>query len=306
LETKEQTSNQKMPLPTVPSPLTMPFYYSSLNNCIVHYLVDKNIVKSFLEGTGFSPALFGGLASVSFNFQLYVGQFSAGKDVPPEEWNGDQASIGVTQEVELNIVVYPTDQAHRVADVDFQQWVMGDEQSKLMGNHRVWVPCDSKPAIMAGEELFGEPKFFTSFKVNLPSFNPLRAASPTSAPDAPYRPVWENSWGFRVNDPEDKNLPIFTCIADMSGRVSVPGNISSITEYGKHDGRAIGCRWNILQPLQTYFFSPEEPDPVKLTIGPSQHQMAQDMKTLLAGARAQAVQTFVSSPVAIQSRAYFL
>jgi hypothetical protein len=263
-------------------------------------------VRGFLEGTGFSPALFGGLASVSFNFQLYVGQFSAGKDVPPEQWNGDQASIGVTQEAELNIVVYPTDQEHRVADVDFQQWVMGDEQSKLMGNHRVWVPCDSKPAIKAGEDLFGEPKFFTSFKVNVPSFNPLRAGVPTSDTDAPYRPVWENSWGFRVNDPDDQSLPIFTCIADMSGRVPVPGNISSITEYGKHEGRAIGCRWNILQPLQTYFIGQQEPDPVKLTIGPSQHQMAQDMKTLLTGARAQAVQTFVSSPVAIQSRAYFL
>ncbi len=52
---------------------------------------------------------------------------------------------------------------------------MGDDQTKLLGNHRIFVPCDSDVAIDAGEKLFGEPKFKTSFLLNLPSPNPCRA-----------------------------------------------------------------------------------------------------------------------------------
>ena len=41
--------------------------------------------------------------------------------------------------------------------------VEGDDQTKLLGNHRIFVPCDDPVAITAGEELFGEPKFKTTF-----------------------------------------------------------------------------------------------------------------------------------------------
>ena len=43
-----------------------------------------------------------------------------------------------------------------------------------MGNKRVHVPCDSDTAISAGANLFGEPKFKTTFQVNLASRNPTR------------------------------------------------------------------------------------------------------------------------------------
>jgi hypothetical protein len=259
--------------------------------------VDAARVEKFLLGSVFAPALFDGKASVAFNFQAYAGQFSV---QPPDQWA--PGCFGVTQEVELNIVVYPKDRSASVPAVTFQDWVMGDEQSKLMGNHRVHVPCDSDMAIMAGVELFGEPKFKTTFGVNVPSYSPVRE------PGADYRAKWIETWGFKVNDPNDASKDIFTFIADLSGSRPLPGNISSITEYGTHDGRPIACRWNILQPLDTYFLAPEDRKRATLTFGASDHPMKKDMMGLL-GVPPQpplAIQTFMSVPAAIQSRAVFI
>lgn len=287
-------------LPSVPDGLTMPFYYASLNNCVVHFLVDPVRVEPFLANTVLAPAIFGGKACVAFNFQAYAGQFSGGVEQPSSQWS--TSCIGVTQEVELNIVAYPRDQAANVPEISFEDWVMGDEQSKLMGNHRVYVPCDSDPAIKAGVELFGEPKFKTTFGVNLPSYNPVRKEGTEI-----FRPEWVESWGFKVNDPANPKEDIFTCIADMSKLVPTPGNLSSITEYGMHDNQPIACRWNILQPFKTFFLDRNEAEwRVRVTYGQSTHPMQKDMKALLTGAYASAVQTFVSTPAAIQSRAVFI
>jgi Ferritin-like len=286
-------------LPSVPAPLTMPFYYASLNNCIVHFLVDPERVEPFLEGTVLRPAIFDGKASVAFNFQAYAGLFSGGVDQPPAEWA--TSCIGVTQELELNIVAYPAAQEDNLPDISFEQWVMGDEQSKLMGNHRVFVPCDSDAAIQAGIDLFGEPKFKTTFGVNLPSYNPVRKPGADR-----YVPEWVETWGFKVNDPDTPSADIFTCVVDMSGLPAVPGNISSITEYGTHDDRPIACRWNILQPFKTFFLDAREAARVQLSYGDSSHPMQQAMKALLDCGQVAAVQTFVSTPAAIQSRAVFL
>lgn len=288
-------------LPSVPPPLTMPFYYASLANCVVHYLVDPENVRPFLKGSALLPALFDGKASVAFNFQAYAGQSSGGVDLPPQQWSTGPC-IGVTQEVELNIVAYPRARESSLPAVGFEEWVLGDEQSKLMGNHRVHVPCDSPVAIEAGIKLFGEPKFKTTLRSNLPSYNPVRESGP-----ADYRPEWVETWGFRVDDPDDTVQDIFTCIADLNGLVPVPGNISPITEYGTHAGRPIACRWNILQPFRTFFLrSGAEAERIRLTYGHSRHPMQKDMRALLAGARVGAVQTLLSTPAAVQSRAVFL
>lgn len=285
------------PLPAIPYSFTMPFYYASLTNIGVFYLVDVERVLPYLEGTGLSPAIFEGQAIVSFNFQLYAGQFSVGIDVAPEDWLTSGAAL--TQELELNIVSYPTEQADRVAQVTFSQFMLGDEQSKLLGNHRVHVPCDADIAIKAGVTLFGEPKFKTSFKVNLPSPNPVRQNT------TPYQPEWVNKWGFRVDDPDNNKISIFTCIVDVTGLTKKPGNFSPITEYGTFEGDMIGCRWNILQPMDTYFLDAETYSRVNLILGESCHQMKADMHTLIGDSPACAVRTFNSAPAAIQSRAYY-
>ena len=286
------------PLPGVPSPFTLPFYYASLANCDVYYLVDPAKVAPYLQGTGLSPAIFDGHALVGYDYQLYCGTFSAGLDVPPDQWPTGAGSF--TQEVELNIVAYPTAQAHQVAEVTFEQYMQGDEQSKLLGNHRVFVPCDSENAIQAGEQLFGEPKFKTSLRSNLPSYNPVRAPTPD------FKPAWVHTWGFRVDDPTDPTQDIFTTVVDLSNLALQPANPSPLTEYGTYNGKAIGCRWNLLQPMQLALLHGHESKRVTLHYGESSHPMQKAMKELIGDAPARAVRTFLSAPAAIQSRAYYL
>src|SRR3954465_9405582 len=78
-------------LPPISSPFSLPFYYSSLSNIVVHYLVDKERVKPYFHGrfknSGLEPALFNGKASVSYNFQVYTAFFSAGVDAPQSSWS---------------------------------------------------------------------------------------------------------------------------------------------------------------------------------------------------------------------------
>ena len=121
-----------------------------------------------------------------------------------------------------------------------------------------------------------------------------------------YKPEWVRTWGFRVNDPNNANEAIFTTIADTTGLTAVPSAISSITEYGIPNEKAIGCRWNILQPFDTFLLTEEDIEPaerVKLTYGASKHPMGVAMRELLDGVDAHAIQTYLSQPVAFQSRA---
>lgn len=290
-------------LPPIPAGVTTPFYYSSLSNIIIHYLVDKDRVKPYFHGEfqdcGLRPALFGDKASVSYNFQVYTGFFSAGVGLPPESWS--PSASGITQELELNIVAYPKGKAEDVPDITFEQWLQGEDQTKLLGNHRIYVPCDDPIAINVGRELFGEPKFQTTFMTNIPSPNPCRIPGPV------YKPDWVRSWGFQVNDPDTAGVAIFTVVADTDGLRSTPAAISSITEYGIPDGTATGCRWNILQPFDTFILKePEQSERVVLTYGSSTHPMGKAMRELLHGVKPYAIQTYQSAPVAIQGRPYYL
>ncbi|SOD82291.1 hypothetical protein [Spirosoma fluviale] len=179
-----KTSN-KHSLPPIPTGFGLPFYYATLFNIEVAFLVEQASVIKYLSGTGLRAADFDGKAMVSFNYQQYTGQFPNGSSN--------------TQEIELNIVCYPKSQAKNVAFVTAEQYLRGEEQTKLMGHHRVWVPCDSDTAIQAGIQLFGEPKFKTTFATSIPSLN---------VPDA-------TTWTVTCNDPVDPAKAIFTCVADV-------------------------------------------------------------------------------------------
>ncbi len=262
------------PLPTIPPPFALPFYYASLVHCEVLYLVDPVVVAPYVDGTGLAAARFGDQACAGFNYQLYAGAYNNGG--------------GFTQEVELNIVAYPEHRAEQVALVDFAQFVNGEEQSKILGNHRVWVPCDNDIAIAAGKELFGEPKFKTTFSVDLPVQN-----APTV-----------DTWSITVDDPDHPGDPaagIFTCTAALDGLSPTWSTPSPFTEYGVHEG-LIGCRWNVLAPYATYFV--DGSPAVSVTYGTSGNPMRADMEALLGGAAPAVIRVLQSAPAAFQSRAY--
>ncbi|GLW15718.1 hypothetical protein Stsp01_24610 [Streptomyces sp. NBRC 13847] len=264
------------PFPEIPEGLSLPFYYSALLNCGVNYLVDYDRCAKRLEGTGFTAARFDGAACVSFNYQLYVGQFRQG--------------ASITQEVEYNVICHPDSRRGQVPDVTFEQYALGDEQSRHLGNLRLHVPCDNELAIAAGETLFGEPKFRTTFTTELPT------------PNAPG----PETWMFRCHDPEDAEASIFTCLVDLSGLTPIPASFSPVTEYGVVDGVPIGARWNILSPLNAHLLGPGRADRVRLTFGESNHPMGTDMREMLEDAEPASVFTFRSAPAAVQSRAYYV
>ncbi|HEY0312908.1 MAG TPA: hypothetical protein VGC56_10490 [Allosphingosinicella sp.] len=263
-------------LPTIPAGFGLPFFYSSLTNFEVMHLVDPGRVAPYLEGTGLAAATFGGRACASYNYQGYTGPFPNG--------------TGFTQEIELNIVSYPEALAGRTVEMSFQEFVLGNDQTKLFGSHRVHVPCDSPPAIAAGVQLFGEPKFQTTFATSIPALNDPSV----------------ETWTVTCNDPDDPKVAIFTGTADLRGLPVLTADISPQTEYGRHDGELIGCRWNILQPYCACLLGAGESKRVGLQLGQSRHPMRADLAALIGEAPAAAVRTFQSAPAAIQSRAYFV
>lgn len=267
-------------LPPIPKGFGLPFYYSSLTNCGVFYLVEPAVLEPFVANKPVEIAIFDGQGVVTFNYQLYTGQFPFGANI--------------VKEIELNIIVYAESQAANVPKISFEQFILGDEQTKTMGNLRVHVPCDNDIAIGAGIQLFGEPKFKTTFTTNLPSLNDPSV----------------KTWQFTCHDPDypdNEEECIFSCEVDVQGLNPLAGNFSPITEYGTQDGKLIAARWNILQPLSSYLLTPEEQKRVvTIKYGKSSHPMRQDLEKLISGVPAAAVRTFQSPPAAIQSRAYYL
>jgi hypothetical protein len=275
--TPNKKNNQANQLPPIPKGFGLPFYYATLFNIEVAFLVDRKKVLPYLDKTGLIAADFDGKAIVSFNFQNYTGQFPNG--------------ASTTQEIELNIVAYPESQKSTVAFVTAKEYLRGEEQTKLMGHKRVWVPCDADPAIAAGKVLFGEPKFKTTFTINLPSLN---------APDV-------NTWTVTCNDPVNEKESIFSCVADITGLTPEMAAFSPITEYGQFENKLIGCRWNILQPTCLHFLEEKEGRKrVKMRYGKSDHPMKKDMENLIGDTAAFAVRTSMSAPAAIQTRAYYI
>ena len=85
-----------LPLPPVAAPYQLPFHYGALHNIGLDYLVGPDPVREVLakHHPALTAADFDGQCLVSLNYQLYFAQYQFGG--------------GITQEVEVNIVAYPT------------------------------------------------------------------------------------------------------------------------------------------------------------------------------------------------------
>src|SRR2546421_5950732 len=137
--------------PPIPPPWGMPFYYASLSSFMLFFKADKETLDLYLRGTGLKVARFSdihaGLGLVSIEFQNYTAQ------------GGNFMSV--TSEVEFNIICYPEVHKNLVAAIPFADFVAGLDQTKWIGGLRIFVPCDNKTAISAGQQVFGEQKFYT-------------------------------------------------------------------------------------------------------------------------------------------------
>jgi hypothetical protein len=288
-------------LPPVPEPLGSPFYYSSLTNVGVYYLIDPDLLEPFRRIKDLVIATFDGKACLTFNFQSYTGQFPFGS--------------GITQEIELQFVAYPRQWASQVPALTFDAFLRGDDQTKVLGNHRIWVPCDACIAIHAGVMIFDEPKFTANFETKLPSLNDPSVSTWTFAcyDQSDYtgcspNPFAANPCELPGRDKTPDRL-ICECTVDVRGIDPFPGNFSPITEFGRvtqgeDKGKLTAARWNILQPLTTYRLSEKDGGRVNLRFGTSQHQMRKDLEHLIGAVPAAAAYTFQSAPAAVQARPF--
>lgn len=277
----------------MPVGITFPFNFAFLTSLEVFYLVPKEVVSPYLSEEDLLPVVFENKALVNYNFQMYASAFSAGMNAPTDEWL--ESGINITHELELNIIVKPRNSR---ACPTFEQFILGDEQSRTIGNYRIFVPCDNEIAIAAGKACYGEPKFKTSFRMNLASPNPVRDYLDH------FRSEWVTSWGFKINDPSNPHEFIMTCTINLDGVTHVPSNPSPITAYGIYNKQRVASRWNILQPMSAYFLDKYQDGNISLIIGNSSHPMKKAMVDLINNTPASAVRISNSPPVAVLGRPY--
>ena len=133
------------------------FNYGSLQSLMVFFSVPVSSVTPLLANTGLEPGVFDGNALVNLNFERYAGFGSS--------------YSSYVDEVEFNVVVYPTFKAAIRPQLSVVEYLNGEDQSKTYGNYRINVPCDSAVAVQAGSSKYGEVKFVAGFQFNVPDVN---------------------------------------------------------------------------------------------------------------------------------------
>lgn len=279
-----------LPLPPVPDPFRLPFHYGALHQIGVDWLVDPDPVRALLakQHPHLTAAAFeDGRALVSLNYQLYFAQYAFGG--------------GVTQEIELNIIAFPTTEGDRLPRLSYAQYAQGWDQTKLLGIARVHVVCDNPFAIRAGRELYAEPKHPGWFEAGLPSLNgpagetwTVRCKSATIGPDDTLE-----------KDPS----PLLDLTAELDGLTAVAANSAPITGYGTdQEGRLLAGPMNVYQPYRWYdLAAPEHAGRTRLTFHAPGGGLGDDFRALLDDEPpAVGAWTFQSPPVAAHNRPYYL
>jgi hypothetical protein len=259
----------------------MPFYYHSLLNCELFFYVKPEVLQPYLADTGLNLAPMDDYGIVTYNFQNYTAQF-AGFD-------------SVVLELEYNILAYPASRARNTPTLTLEEFLHGEDQTKLIGNHHVHVACTNANAVDAGKKLFSEPKFLANINSNVPS---------------PNSPEVE-TWSFICSDYDQANPGsteplIFRTEIDLRPFKPFIGNASPNTEYGYVNNQLVSARWNIYGEFLTYLAEASRPLEPTLTFGTSKLKMRSDVRKMLEGARCGAVRTFQSAPVATQARPFFV
>ncbi|MBV8841716.1 MAG: hypothetical protein JO307_02795 [Bryobacterales bacterium] len=326
------TPNKWFPDPT---PLFhFPFYYATLSSLTVFYRAPIKALQPYLTNTTLAPAEVGGRGSgvVTMEFQNYTAHLGSGQ-AP------SNPGMSTTNEVELNIIAYPErwKQEGRVPDISFEDFVLGQEQTKTLGGYRVNVPADNQVAVKAGADEFGEQKFFTLFDYQLPCENNPPG---TSCTDWDYT-VLDPAYAAKLKSDNPKKVPrtpaagyIYRLQAHLGGLTPQVGNPSPITLFSTLPAKPPACaaanlnlafepqcadrrrpvlpddilvasNWNIRGSFSTYFTGLKA-ETVQLQLGRSKDPMRLNMQKLLAEAKLGAVRVYQTPPAATESRPYLV
>lgn len=232
-------------LPPIPQYLSMPFYYATLQTHWVYVPVSAELAEKALAGTGCEPYIFTDHKAVAvINFQRYLSTANS--------------YLGTTNEVEFNLIAYPRSAGDRVASsMTLAQYAYGEDLQKVIGQFRLHVPADNVGAVLAGRDLFGEPKFVSAFATAVPSLNNPPPNSPILKELKDVQPQSPTRWRYTVSttveavgpdgkpeygpgrsvSPDGKHAykadkAIYTLEIDVAGLDPIMANASEIVEYG--------------------------------------------------------------------------
>jgi hypothetical protein len=276
--------------PALPTGFQEPFWYASLQSFWLYYRVDAELLREKLpEDSGLEVALFdfgdgdlSGLASI--DFQRYTGH--------------GPSYLETTDEVEVNVYAYPQARVPEVPLMSWEQYLEGADQTKTIGGYRLHVPCDNQIAVLAGRNLYGEPKYLAVFEYGVPSLNGEPSAS----------------WDYHVfqdlggePDPSRPHTPvkgplIYHLTCDLAGASAVPASPSPLIEYGVLDGRLVANFWDFYGPFDTYLS-------VRATIeyGTEHDETGtlRDLRQLIGHSQPIAAQVYTSPPVSAENRGWY-
>jgi hypothetical protein len=294
---KQQANRWFPPLAQCPPGLSVPYYYGTLSSFMLFFKVERRSTEQNLRNTGFKPARFvwPGEETANEKYALSTVEF--------QNYAGHLGTmIGTVNEVEFNIAAYPAWREAQAPVMRFRDYVRGDDSTKILGGLRLHVAADNPFAVAAGQALYCEPKFSTTFHYKVPTLN---------LPD-------QKTWHYICNDPRysapvaaPQKDRIFTVDADIRSFEPLGANPSPFTLYSSflqgQKKRPLGCIWNIFGAFQAYFPEPEAARKlIRLTVGQSPHAMTDDMRRILTDAPVVGVRTFQSTPCASAGGGFFV
>ena len=272
---------------------TFPFYYASLQCQWVYWYTTVEAAEPFVDGTGLAVARFpvdagGGKtedrAVILLNFQRYTAHYDTG--------------LGVTNEVEFNLIAYPMNRSPGVPYLPLEQYLLGRDQTKTLGHLRLHVAADAPIAVEAGREVFGEPKFVGNFNYKVPSLN----AAPLDESGFEV----SHKWDIELIDPDNRDDFVYRLNADFTRFPWITTNCTPIPEFATGLGRTVWTHWTIMGVFNTCMLDEDMQKRVALTIGENDFAMTRDMRALFTDKRAAAAQIFESAPACIEPRGFYV
>lgn len=292
---------------------SLPFFYGTFTNFGLDYLVDAKAARELLKqssgGDKISAGVFDdGKALVSLNYQQYFAQF--------------QHFSGVTQEIELNVVAFPTKDAALTPKLTYKRYAHGEDQTGRLGFWRTHVDCDSQPAIDAGKALFDEPKHKSGFTYALPVPN---GTTPVAGPPAEAKKradavdVWHvdcGEFGTAVKGAFPADKVYYSVDATLRGLSPQPVSAAPSTEYGARSAgsgaqrkkKPVAAPLNVFSPYTWYDLSGVK-GKVTVKLGKAQphaHSYTKTFIELIAGKDPVGAWVYQSPPAAVQNRPYWM
>jgi hypothetical protein len=287
--------------PPLPQGFQEPFWYASLQSFWLYWRVEADVLAQRL------PALPGEEALEVALFEFEDGSTAGMASLDLQRYTSHGPGyLETTEEVEFNFYVYPRGRARDAPLIGWQEYLLGQEQTKTIGGYRLHVPCDNPIAVIAGQGLYGEPKYLAVFAYSVPCVN----GAPTST-------VWQYEVFQDLGDPPQMNQPhtpvkgplIYGLECNLGGVPAVPASPSPLIEYGvlvEAGGarRLVANYWDFYGAFDTYIADGLN---ASITLGTDADPTGtlDDVRLLIGDAQPIAAQVFTTPPVSAESRGWY-